>query len=47
MLSSKQKEDIARNKQMVKEIIDVLILCGDTQVLSLLALLPNKTQEEQ
>jgi hypothetical protein len=42
MLSSKQKEDIARNKQMVKEIIRV-----DTQVLSLLALLPNKTQEEQ
>jgi hypothetical protein len=28
MLSSKQKEDIARNKQMVKEIIDVFILCG-------------------
>jgi len=28
MLSSQQKEDIARNKQIGKEIIDVLILCG-------------------
>ena len=28
MLLSKQKEDITRNKQMVKEISNVLILCG-------------------
>ena len=28
MLSSKQKEDIARNKHIVKEIIEVLILYG-------------------
>ena len=27
MLSSQQKEDIARNRHIVKEIIDVLILC--------------------
>jgi hypothetical protein len=28
MLSSQQKEDIARNKHIEKEIIDVSILCG-------------------
>ena len=28
MLSSQQKEDSARNRHIVKEIIDVLILCG-------------------
>jgi len=28
MLSSQQKEDIARNRHTVMEIIDVLILCG-------------------
>jgi len=28
MLWSQQKEDIARNRNIVKEIIDVFILCG-------------------
>jgi hypothetical protein len=28
MLSSQHKEDIARNKYFVKEIIDVLLLCS-------------------
>ena len=28
MLSSQHKEDIARNKYIVKEIIDVLLLCS-------------------
>ena len=28
MLPSQQKEDIARNRYIVREIIDVLIICG-------------------
>ena len=32
MLSSQQKEDIARNRHIVKEIIDVLILCGHQNI---------------
>jgi hypothetical protein len=32
MLSSQQKEDIARNRHIVKEIIDVLIICGHQNI---------------
>ena len=32
MLSSQQKVDIARNRHIVKEIIDVLILCGHQNI---------------
>jgi hypothetical protein len=61
ILSSHREEDIARNKHIVKKIIEVLILYGrqnitildqsfkgiDTKVLSLLAVLSNKTKEMQ